>query len=97
MAIYITFASWTDQGIKGLKQSPARIESFKKFCEAQGAEVKGFYSTMGEYDFIVILDAPTVDVVGRVALAVGSLGNVRTKTIPAFETDEFVDMVAKLG
>jgi len=97
MATFITFVNWTDQGIQTLKESPARVEAFRSLCAKQGVEINGFYSTMGEYDFIAILEAPSAEVAGRVALAVSAGGNVRTRTIQAFETDGFADLVGSIG
>ena len=97
MATFISLINWTDQGVRNLKESPARIEAFKSLCAEQGAEVKSLHATMGDYDFITIIDAPNADVMAKVVLMVGSLGNVRTKTLPAFEASHFADMIGSLG
>ncbi len=96
MQTFITLVNWTDQGVTNMKQSPARIEAFKALCIQQGAELRGFYATMGEYDFVTIVDAPDAAVLAKIVLKVGSMGNVRTKTLPAFDASQFGDIIGSL-
>jgi uncharacterized protein with GYD domain len=51
---------------------------------------------MGEYDYAAITEAPSDEVAATFALALGSLGNVRTTTLRAFTKEEFAQMVKKL-
>ncbi|MHC4957812.1 MAG: GYD domain-containing protein [Planctomycetota bacterium] len=96
MGTYITLVNWTDQGVKNLKDSPARVEAFRNLCAEQGVELIGFYATMGDYDFIAITQASSADLVGRIVLMVGSMGNVRTKTLRAFDASKFSEIVESL-
>ena len=61
-----------------------------------GAEMTDLYLTMGEYDLVAIVEAPSDDAVAKFALALGSLGNVRTKTLKAFSEDQFREIVQSL-
>ena len=96
MPTYITLYNLTDQGIKNIKDAPARYEKGIKQFEAVGGKVIGFYATMGEYDYVGIGEAPNDEIAMSFALATGSLGNVRTTTLKAFTTEEFADLVGKL-
>ena len=96
MPTYITLYNLTDQGIKNIKDAPARYEEGIKQFEAVGGKVIGFYATMGEYDYVGIGEAPNDEIAMSFALATGSLGNVRTTTLKAFTTEEFADLVGKL-
>ncbi len=96
MPTFITFANWTDQGIRNVKESPARAEAAKELLRSLGGEVKQFYLLTGRYDIVVISEAPDGDVLVKFALAIGSLGNVRTETVRAFPEDEFQRIVADL-
>ncbi len=51
---------------------------------------------MGEYDYVAIGEAPNDEVTMVFALALGSLGNVRTTTLKAFTTEEFAKIVKRL-
>jgi uncharacterized protein with GYD domain len=96
MATYIVLSRYTQQGIEKIKDSPARLDAAKKAFRAMGAEIKEFYLTMGRYDFVVVVEAPDDETVAKLALATGSLGNVRTETLRAFPEDEFRKIIAAL-
>ena len=58
MPTYIVLYKLTDQGIRDIKEAPQRIEEGTKALEAAGGKVIGFYSVMGEYDYVSIGEAP---------------------------------------
>ena len=96
MPTYIALYKLTDQGIRNIKEAPGRIEEGIKGAEAMGAKVLGFYTVMGEYDYVAIGEFPNDEAVMAFALALGSTGNVRTTTLKAFTKDEFAEIVKKL-
>ena len=96
MPIYIGLYKLTDQGIKNIKEAPQRIEEAFKGWEAMGGKVIGFYSVMGEYDYVAIGEAPNDEVAVTFALALGSQGDARTMTLKAFTREEFTEIVKKL-
>jgi len=96
MATYITLARYTQQGISKIKDSPSRVDAFRNAVQKAGGSVKGMYLTMGRYDIVLITEAPSDEVVARLTLATGSLGNVTTETLRAFNEDEFKKIVASL-
>jgi uncharacterized protein with GYD domain len=85
MATYIVLAHFTDQGVRGVKDSPKRADAFKALAKKAGVIVKEFYWTLGRYDLVLILEAPDVETVTAIGLSVGKLGNVRTETLRAFD------------
>jgi len=96
MPTYIALYKLTDQGIKSIKDAPNRIEEGIKGAEAMGAKVLGFYTVMGEYDYVAIGEFPSDEAVMAFAMALGSGGNVRTTTLKAFTKEEFAQIVKKL-
>ena len=96
MPTYITLYKFTDQGIKGIKDIPRRMEDAIKTYEAMGGKVIGVYTVMGEYDLVAIGEVPSDDIAMTFALALGSQGNVRTTTLKAFSKEEFAAIVKKL-
>ena len=96
MATFITLGRYTQQGMSKIKDSPSRVEAFRAAAQKAGGTVKGFYLTMGRYDFVLMSEAPSDDVIARLTLATGALGNVTTETLRAFTEDEFKKMVASL-
>jgi uncharacterized protein with GYD domain len=96
MAAYISLISFAQKGIENIKESPARLDAAKRLYKSMGAELKQFYLTLGRYDAIVIAEAPDDETAAKVALALGSAGNVRTETLRAFTEDEYKKIIAAL-
>ncbi len=96
MPTYVVLYKLTDQGIRNIKDAPQRIEEGIKASEAMGGKVIGFYSVMGEYDYVSIGELPNDETAVTLALAMGSQGNVRTTTLKAFTKEEFAEIVKKL-
>jgi uncharacterized protein with GYD domain len=95
MATFIHLISFTDQGIRNVKDSPDRFEAYKAMAEKLGGKVKGVYYTMGHYDMLVILEAAD-EMAMTAILKVGSLGNVRTETLRGFSLEEMKKIIAKI-
>jgi uncharacterized protein with GYD domain len=96
MPMFITLARYTQQGITNVKDSPKRLDGYKKAAQQLGVTIRGFYLTLGRYDIVVIGDAPDDETVAKLALATGSLGNVSTETLRAFNEDEFRRLIGSL-
>ncbi len=96
MATYITLLKFTQQGIKDIKNAPARLDNARKAYSAAGASLKSFYLTMGRYDAVVVSEAPNDETVAKLALSTGALGNVTTETLRAYTEDEYRKIVASL-
>ncbi len=96
MPTYISLISWTEQGIKAVKESPRRLDAAKQAVMAAGGKQVGFYMVFGDYDLVWITEAPDDESYARMVLALGSLGNVRTTTLKAFTEEEFRRIIAGL-
>ena len=97
MSHYILLINWTDQGISKIKESPERFGSFKASVEKAGGKLIGGYYTFGEYDVVIILEAPNDEAVMSLMLKVGSAGNVRTKTLKAVAAEEGMKIIKDLS
>jgi uncharacterized protein with GYD domain len=82
--------------MKNIKDAPQRIKDGIKAWEEMGGKLIGFYSTMGEYDYVAISEAPDDETVAAYSFSLGRLGNVKTTTLKAFTVDEFSNIVAKI-
>ena len=96
MPTYVTLIHYTEQGVKTFKDLPQRLEDTRKAGEAVGAKLVAFYLTMGQYDAMVVSEAPDDETVATLALAAGGRGNVRTETLRAFTEDEAKKLAAAL-
>ncbi len=96
MSVYIMLMNYTEQGIGNMKGSPKRADAARFLAKSCGAELKDLYLTMGEYDLIGIVEAEKDDAVAKFALALGSIGNVRSTTLKAFTEQEYRNIVETL-
>ena len=96
MATHIVLMKLTEQGIKDIKNAPQRIDAAGKAIEAMGGKMTGFYSTMGEYDYLAIVEGLSDEAGASFLLKLGSAGNVRTTPLKAFTKQEFAEIVKKM-
>ncbi len=97
MATYIMLVNWTDQGVRTIRNSAKRWDAAKKMLQDMGGKVRDFYMTMGEYDLILLYEAPDDAIAARFTLMLGQLGNVRTKTLKTFPEQAYREIVSSLG
>lgn len=97
MATYIVLTNFTEQGIRGVKDTVKRADAVKDLAKKFGVTAKDFYWTLGAYDVVVVFDAPDDASMTALGLAIGGGGNVRTQTLRAFSRDEMNGVLAKLG
>ena len=88
MPHYVILWNWTDQGITSVKDSPKRLASFEAQLEKVGGKLVGEYYTMGQYDGVVIVEAPTDETIMSIMLGNASKGNFHSVTLKAFPTSE---------
>ncbi len=96
MNTYIVLLRFTHQGVQNIKDSPARLDAAKKAFESMGAHLKEYYLLFGQYDGVVIAEAPDDETMAKILLAIGSLGNIRTECVRAMTEGEFRKIVAGL-
>ncbi|WP_207482995.1 GYD domain-containing protein [Arenibaculum pallidiluteum] len=97
MTTYIMLANWTELGIRQVARSPDRLDSARAALRDMGGDFKEFFMTMGEFDIVIVFEAPDDAVAARFTLMLGSLGAVRTKTLKAFPERAFREIIASLG
>jgi len=97
MPIYVGLGNWTDQGTKDLHGAVQRGNSFREAVEQAGGRVRELVWTMGEYDFVTVVEAPDDETAAVLVLQVAAVGNVRTKTMRAFDADQMSDIIARTG
>jgi len=96
MATYISLLNYTQKGAENIKESPARLDAAKKAFQSMGAELKQWYLVMGQYDAVVVSEAPNDETVAKLLLLIAGQGNIRTQTFRAFNEDEYRKIIAAL-
>jgi uncharacterized protein with GYD domain len=96
MATYIVLTSFTDQGIRNVKDTVKRSDAVRELARGFGVTVRDFFWTLGSHDVVAIFDAPDDASMTALGLAIGNLGNVRTQTLRAFSREEMTGILGRL-
>jgi uncharacterized protein with GYD domain len=94
--LFILSMNFTDQGIRAIKDAPKRATAARELAKKVGVEIKQVYLTAGDSDLVAMVETPNGDNMAKFSLALGSLGNVRTRTARAWTQDEYQKLVAEL-
>jgi uncharacterized protein with GYD domain len=94
MPIYILLSSLSTQGVQTLKANPDRLREVNRDVEELGARVLHQWATLGEFDFVSVVEAPDTATVARVSVALGARGSTRIATLPALTVDEFIETLS---
>jgi uncharacterized protein with GYD domain len=90
MPTFIMLTRLTPEGVQTVKNNPSRIQEVNREIEAVGASVKAQWATLGEYDFVNVVEAPDEKTMARVSLELGSRGTARYESLAAIPIDEFI-------
>lgn len=96
MPTFVSMLSWTDQGVRTVKDTPKRIQAARERAKKLGVEIKHVFLTTGEFDILVIAEAKDGDNIAKMAMAAGAEGNVRTRTVRAWTEPEIVKLISEL-
>jgi uncharacterized protein with GYD domain len=90
MPTYILLSRLSTQGVQTLKANPDRLREVNKDVEELGARVLHQWATLGEWDFVNIVEAPDAQTIARVSVSLGARGSTRIVTLPALTIDELL-------
>jgi uncharacterized protein with GYD domain len=93
MPTYIMLTTLTPEGVQTIKNNPSRIREVNREVEQLGATVKAQWATLGQYDFINVIEAPDEQTIARVSLELGSRGTGRYETLSAIPIDDFIGLI----
>ncbi len=96
MPTYIVLGNWTEQGARNIKGTIERAQAFQAAAEQAGVQVKGVWWTMGQYDFVAVVDAPDDETISAGLLAQAAQGNSRSQTLRAFDAETMARIVGKI-
>jgi uncharacterized protein with GYD domain len=90
MSVFILLSTLPQQGVQTLKSNPERLRQVNQDVEELGARVLHQWATLGEFDFVNVVEAPDVATIARVSVALGARGSTRIETLPALGIEEFL-------
>lgn len=93
--LFILSLNFTDQGIRNIKDGPKRAKAAREMAKKIGVDIKQVYLTSGESDLLVLAETANGDNIAKLALAIGSQGNV-SRTARAWTEEEYAKLVSEL-
>jgi uncharacterized protein with GYD domain len=91
MPTYLMLTNLTADGVRTLKNNPGRVAEVNKEVEQIGAKVVAQYATLGQYDFVTVIEAPDEKTMAKVSIEMGSRGTMTSQTLTALPAGELAD------
>jgi uncharacterized protein with GYD domain len=95
MPHYVLLYRFTEEGRKSIRDTVKRAAEVRKRNEERGFKILGQYWTMGTYDLVAVVDAPSDEAVMAGLLGIAEAGNVSSETLHAFTEKEMEQIFAK--
>jgi uncharacterized protein with GYD domain len=91
MPTYVMLTNLTSEGVRTLKNNPGRVAEVNQEVEQIGAKVIAQYATLGQYDFVTVVEAPDEKTMAKVSVELGSRGTMTSQTLAAMSASELSD------
>jgi uncharacterized protein with GYD domain len=89
MPTYIMLTRLTSDGVRTIKDNPGRVHEVTREVEQLGVKVLDQWATLGEYDFVSVVEAPDEKAMAKLSIEMGSRGTVMNETLTAIDVEEF--------
>jgi uncharacterized protein with GYD domain len=90
---YIMLSRLSPEGVQTIKNNPSRIQEVNREVEQLGASVKAQWATLGQFDFVNVIEAPDERTMARISLELGSRGTAKYETLIAIPIDDFIGSI----
>ncbi len=90
MSVYLMLTTLTDTGRRIIQEDPDRLKEINKEVEHMGVKILDQYALLGQYDFVNILDAPSDEVMAKLAIRLSAGGIMQTMTLAAIPVDNLI-------
>ncbi|MHA2066976.1 MAG: GYD domain-containing protein [Candidatus Thorarchaeota archaeon] len=88
MPIFVVLSKYTAEGVQSVKKAPERFKAAQEVAKSVGAEIKGVYYTMGRYDFVSIIEAPSVEAAMKGLFMFAASGVQSTETLVGLSLED---------
>ena len=90
MPTYLMLSRLTEQGVQTLHANPGRLAEVNHDVEEMGAKVLHQWASLGEYDFVSIVEAPDDVTIAKVSITLGARGSTKLESLPLIAVDDFL-------
>lgn len=91
MPTYLMLTNLTGEGLRTLKNNPGRVLEVNKEVEQMGGSVVAQYATLGDYDFVTVIEAPDEKTMAKISVELGSRGTMTSRTLTAMPATDLSD------
>jgi uncharacterized protein with GYD domain len=91
MPTFLMLTNLTAEGVRTLKNNPGRIDEVNREVEQMGVKVISQYATLGQYDFVTVVEAPDEKTMAKVSVELGSRGTMTSQTLAAIPAEDLSD------
>ena len=93
MPTYLMLSTLTEKGVQTLHANPGRLREVNRDVEEMGAKVLHQWASLGEYDFVNVVEAPDDVTVAKISLALGARGSAKLASLPLLDIDDLLGML----
>ncbi len=96
MPIFVILAKYTTKGVQSIKKAPERFEAAQKIAKSVGAEIKDVYYTFGRYDFVSIVEGPSIEAAMKGIFMLSAAGVQSTETLVGLSMEDAHKVISEL-
>ena len=93
MTIYITLGNLSRDAFEKLDKLQERDRKAKQIIESLGGKLISLHYTFGRYDFVLMMDMPSKEIMVKFLSILGKYGTVRTETLETIPAE----LIYKIG
>jgi uncharacterized protein with GYD domain len=90
MPLYLMLTTLTDKGVQTLNSNPARLREVNRDVEELGARILHQWASLGEYDFVNVVEAPDDLTLMRLSVRLGARGSVKFESLPLVPVEDLL-------
>jgi uncharacterized protein with GYD domain len=94
MPIYVLLSTLTEHGVSCIIDKPSCLREMAMDIEKLGVKVLEEYATLGQYDFVHVIDAPDNETVARVSMELIAKGNIKPLSLPTISINDFISRLS---
>jgi uncharacterized protein with GYD domain len=96
MPIFVIMGNLTEKGVKTIKDAPKRQKQAEEIIKSTGGKLLSLYYTFGKYDWVSIVEGPSIEAAMKALFIFGQGGTNRTRTLVAVTAEEANKIVGEL-
>ncbi|GIV81300.1 MAG: GYD domain-containing protein [Anaerolineae bacterium] len=94
MPIYILLSTLTEHGVSRIVEEPACLRQISLDIETLGVRVLEQYATLGQFDFVHVIEAPDNETIARVSMELIARGHLKPLTMPTISINDFISRLS---